>query len=96
LHGNEFSLCNHDQCRILGYKLIHHTNDFLTAYGVCVCVCVCVKAETCTHKHTQSTRPFLWSMKLDAFSNSNSKLVFFWLQKFWLMSAFWKACPMKL
>jgi hypothetical protein len=52
---------------------LHTTNnDFLTAYGVCVCVCVRRSRNT----HTQSTRSFSWSTKLDALSNSNSKLVF--------------------
>jgi hypothetical protein len=61
LHGNEFPLYNHDQCRILSYKLIHHTNGFLTAYCVRAraCVCVCVKAETHTQTHSQHKTIFM-------------------------------------
>ena len=59
LHGNEFTLYNHDQCRILNYKLIHHIQWFSGCFFfscacacACVCVCVCVqkqKHNACTH-----------------------------------------------
>jgi len=74
LHSNEFPLYNHDKCKILSYKLIHHKQWFSDClWCVCVCVCLFIQKHIHTHTHTrtQSTRSFSWSMKLDVFSNSN-------------------------
>ena len=70
LHGNEFTLYNHDQCRILSYKLMHHIQWF-SDYLWCVCMFI----QKHTHTHSQHKIIFMIH-EIRCSSNSNSKLAF--------------------